>query len=172
MHYLGVPVDVQGGGSDLIFPHHEMCAAQATAASGEPLATAYVHAGMVGYEGEKMSKSRGNLVFVSKLLEAGVDPMAIRLALLDHHYRTDWEWTAADLEAAGARLRSWRAAVAQRSGADAGPLLAAVRNSLADDLDAGSALHAFDGWAASDGDDAGAPALAIAVADRLLGVAL
>lgn len=172
MHYLGVPVDVQGGGSDLIFPHHEMCAAQATAASGEPLATAYVHAGMVGYEGEKMSKSRGNLVFVSKLLEAGVDPMAIRLALLDHHYRTDWEWTAADLEAAGARLRSWRAAVARRSGADAGPLVAAVRNSLADDLDAGSALHAFDGWVASDGDDAGAPALAVAVADRLLGVAL
>jgi L-cysteine:1D-myo-inositol 2-amino-2-deoxy-alpha-D-glucopyranoside ligase len=172
MHYLGVPIDVQGGGSDLVFPHHEMCAAQATAASGEPLATAYVHAGMVGYEGEKMSKSRGNLVFVSKLLAAGADPMAIRLALLGHHYRTDWEWTAADLETAEARLRSWRAAVARSAAADAGPLLAAVRSHLADDLDARSALEAFDRWAASDGNDATAPALATAVADTLLGVAL
>ena len=71
-------IDIQGGGSDLIFPHHEMCAAQAQVLSGKPLASTYVHAGMIGLDGEKMSKSKGNLVFVSKLVAAGRDPMAIR----------------------------------------------------------------------------------------------
>ena len=90
---------------------------------------------MVGYEGEKMSKSKGNLVLVSRLREAGVDPMAIRLALLAHHYRSDWEWTDADLTAAHERLAAWRAAVAGASpaGRVAG---AVVRDALADDLDA------------------------------------
>ena len=89
----GSDFDVQGGGSDLIFPHHEMCAAEARVATDQPFAQAYVHSGMVGLDGEKMSKSKGNLVFVSKLRAAGVDPMAIRLALLAHHYRDDWDWT-------------------------------------------------------------------------------
>ncbi len=100
LEYLGNRIDIQGGGSDLAFPHHEMSAAHAHASTGlVPFARAFVHAGMVGLDGEKMSKSRGNLVFVSKLRLAGVDPAAIRLALLAHHYSTDWEWVPGDLDA-------------------------------------------------------------------------
>jgi L-cysteine:1D-myo-inositol 2-amino-2-deoxy-alpha-D-glucopyranoside ligase len=172
MTYIGVPIDVQGGGSDLVFPHHEMCAAQATAATGKPFARAFVHAGMVGFDGEKMSKSRGNLVFVSKLRAAGADPMAIRLALLEHHYRSDWEWTSDGLAAATARLTSWRSAVGRARGPDGAALLAAVRNQLADDLNAPAALREVDAWASSDGDDVAAPAVARALVDALLGVAL
>ena len=97
--HLGAAIDVQGGGSDLVFPHHEMSASEAQVAEpGTPFARAYVHAGMVALDGEKMSKSKGNLELVSRLREQGTDPMAIRLALLRHHYRSDWEWTAADLD--------------------------------------------------------------------------
>lgn len=99
IEYLGMAFDVEGGGSDLAFPHHEMSASHAQVATGErPHARAYVHSGMVGLDGEKMSKSRGNLVFVSKLRESGADPMAIRTALLTHHYRSDWEWTSGALD--------------------------------------------------------------------------
>ncbi|WP_067807438.1 cysteine--1-D-myo-inosityl 2-amino-2-deoxy-alpha-D-glucopyranoside ligase, partial [Actinomadura formosensis] len=117
IEYLGMVFDVEGGGSDLAFPHHEMSASHAQVATGErPHARAYVHAGMVGLHGEKMSKSRGNLVFVSKLRKAGADPMAIRLALLAHHYRSDWEWTQDSLDEAAGRLARWRAAAARPSG--------------------------------------------------------
>ena len=91
--YAGLPVDVQGGGSDLVFPHHEMSAAHAAAWKQTPLARTYMHTGMVGYQGEKMSKSKGNLVLVSKLREQGVDPMVIRTVLLSNHYRSDWNFT-------------------------------------------------------------------------------
>ncbi|TDD61637.1 cysteine--1-D-myo-inosityl 2-amino-2-deoxy-alpha-D-glucopyranoside ligase [Actinomadura darangshiensis] len=173
IEYLGMAFDVEGGGSDLAFPHHEMGASHAQVATGErPHAHAYVHACMVGLDGEKMSKSRGNLVFVSKLREAGVDPMAIRMALLAHHYRSDWEWTPAALDEANARLGRWRAAAARPSGPPAAPLAAAVRDRLAGDLDAPGALAAFDAWAAAAGTDEAAPAQARAIADALLGVAL
>jgi hypothetical protein len=96
---------VNGGGSDLIFPHHECGAAHAEAHTGvHPFAKHYVHAGMIGLDGEKMSKSRGNLVFVSKLRSQGVDPNAIRLALLAGHYRSDRPWTADLLTDAQERL--------------------------------------------------------------------
>ena len=96
--YLGPSFDVQAGGSDLVFPHHEMSASHARVAcapgdGGHAFARVYAHSGMVAYAGAKMSKSLGNLVFVSRLRAAGTDPMAIRLALLAHHYRADWEWT-------------------------------------------------------------------------------
>ncbi|WP_433154335.1 cysteine--1-D-myo-inosityl 2-amino-2-deoxy-alpha-D-glucopyranoside ligase [Actinomadura nitritigenes] len=173
VEYLGMGFDVEGGGSDLAFPHHEMGASHAQVATGEaPHARAYVHAGMVGLHGEKMSKSRGNLVFVSKLRQAGVDPMAVRLALMAHHYRSDWEWTDAELRAAQARLDRWRAAVARPSGPSAGPVADTVRARLADDLDAPAALAAIDAWAAADGADASSPAQVRALADVLLGVAL
>ncbi|NJP25086.1 cysteine--1-D-myo-inosityl 2-amino-2-deoxy-alpha-D-glucopyranoside ligase [Microbispora sp. SCL1-1] len=169
---LGSGFDVAGGGSDLIFPHHEMGACEGHVATGEwPFARAYVHAGMVGLDGEKMSKSRGNLVFVSRLRQAA-DPMAIRLALLAHHYRSDWEWTPDQLTAAEERLARWRAAVARPAGPEGGPVLAAVRERLADDLDAPGALAVIDAWAAQEGDDASSPALVRDVADALLGVAL
>jgi L-cysteine:1D-myo-inositol 2-amino-2-deoxy-alpha-D-glucopyranoside ligase len=173
LKYLGMGFDLEGGGSDLTFPHHEMSASHAQVATGSyPHARAYVHAGMVALDGEKMSKSKGNLVFVSKLRQAGTDPMAIRLALLGHHYRSDWEWTDPELVAAEARLARWRAAVRLTSGPPAGPLLNEVRRHLADDLNAPAALAAVDRWTARTGTDTGAPAQVRALADALLGIAL
>ena len=148
LEHLGMAFDVQGGGSDLVFPHHEMCASEAQAAQGtRPFARLYAHAGMVGLDGEKMSKSRGNLVFVSALREAGVDPRALRLALLDHHYRDDWDWTDDDLDRARDRLDRWTAAVSRPTGPDASNVLIDVRSALANDLDAPKALVALDQWA-------------------------
>ncbi len=164
LEHLGMGIDVQGGGSDLAFPHHEMGASHAQVLTGEwPFARNYVHAGMVGLDGEKMSKSRGNLVFVSALRRAGHDPMAIRLALLAHHYRTDWEWSAADLAVAEARLARWRAAVRSPGGQPGLAVLHDVRRCLSDDLDAPGALAVIDRWAAGEvwrsgpGDRGGVP---------------
>jgi len=173
---LGTNFDVQAGGSDLIFPHHEMCASNARAATGEPFAQAYLHSGMVALDGEKMSKSRGNLVFVSTLRQAGVDPMAIRLALLSQHYRADWAWTETVLAAATERLELWREAVRLDTALNADQVLEQVRTALADDLDAPAALAAIDAWAgasvAVDSDDTDAPALVARLCDALLGLAL
>jgi L-cysteine:1D-myo-inositol 2-amino-2-deoxy-alpha-D-glucopyranoside ligase len=198
--YLGVTFDVQAGGSDLVFPHHEMSASHARVAhggaqgpDGPVFARRYLHAGMVRLDGEKMSKSRGNLVFVSRLLAGGADPMAVRLAILAHHYRADWDWDDAGLAQATARLARWRAALAQRPSAFAerpaapaqsGPgiqtgadVLGAVRERLADDLDAPGALAVVDAWAdVVLGHSPGAGAVGAAVVrdtvDALLGVAL
>ena len=170
--YLGSTFDVQAGGSDLIFPHHEMSASHARVAlAPDAFARVYVHAGMVSYHGEKMSKSQGNLVFVSRLVADGVDPMAIRIALLAHHFRSDWEWTDAVLGDAQARLTRWRAALARAEAAVPEPaspaappnaaappntaappnaadmVLAGVRARLRDDLDAPGALAVVDRWA-------------------------
>ncbi len=178
LDHLGMSFDVQGGGSDLAFPHHEMCAAQARAATGQaPFARHYVHAGMVGYEGAKMSKSRGNLVFVSALRRAGVAPAVIRLALLAHHYRSDWEWTDADLDVAQRRADRWHKATRATAGPGSAALLAGVRARLCDDLDAPGALRLVDEWAASVGAaqvgvDAAAPGEVRTLLDTLLGVDL
>jgi L-cysteine:1D-myo-inositol 2-amino-2-deoxy-alpha-D-glucopyranoside ligase len=179
LNRLGMQFDVQGGGSDLIFPHHEHSAAHAETLTGTaPFARHYVHAGMIGLDGEKMSKSRGNLVLVSKLRAANVDPMAVRLALLDGHYRADREWTGGRLPAAEARLQRWRAAAALPAGPAAEPLLAEIRSVLADDLDTIAAIAAVDRWVAgaleapADTGDPDAPALMTRAVDALLGVAL
>ena len=173
LNRLGDVLDVQGGGSDLVFPHHELSAAEAEVATGVwPFARAYLHAGLVGLHGEKMSTSRGNLVFVSRLLAAGVDPGALRLALLAGHYRADREWTDAHLAAGQERLATWRAAVSRRKGPSGVALLAEVRAALHDDLDAPAALAAVDSWSGLEGDDADAPALVVELVDALLGVAL
>ena len=173
---LGTGFHVQAGGSDLIFPHHEMCAAQGRVATDQPFAQAYLHSGMVGLNGEKMSKSKGNLVFVSKLRGSGVDPMAIRLALLGHHYRDDWEWSDDLLVSARGRLNRWREAVRLPAGLNADEVLVQVRAALAQDLDAPSALAAVDAWAgasmAIDSDDAEAPVLVARTCEALLGVTL
>jgi L-cysteine:1D-myo-inositol 2-amino-2-deoxy-alpha-D-glucopyranoside ligase len=146
---LGERFDVQGGGTDLVFPHHEMCASEAQVLTGSPYALAYVHAGMVAYDGEKMSKSKGNLVFVSQLRNSDVDPMAIRLTLLRHHYRSDWEWTDDQLWESVDRLSEWRRALAVGAGAPAAPVVDAVLGALATDLDAPTAVAAVDAWAAA-----------------------
>lgn len=176
--YLGVAFDVQAGGSDLVFPHHEMSASHARVAfapARHAFARVYAHAGMVSYQGEKMSKSLGNLVFVNRLLADGVDPMAIRLALLAHHYRSDWEWTGDILAEANARLSRWRTAAARvsrqgTSASSAAPVLAEVRAALSADLDAPRALAAIDRWA--DGPEVNSADLVRRTADALLGVAL
>jgi L-cysteine:1D-myo-inositol 2-amino-2-deoxy-alpha-D-glucopyranoside ligase len=187
--YLGLSFDVQAGGSDLVFPHHEFSAAHARAAlstpGGDPVfARHYAHAGMVRLNGEKMSKSLGNLVFVSRLLAAGTDPMAIRLAILAHPYRLDWDWTDAGLSAAADRLSRWRHAVAAASAPDVAAagsralsgaeVLAGVRDRMADDLDAPGALAVIDGWAAAvaAGTAAAGGALVRSAADALLGILL
>ena len=178
LRYLGTPIDVQGGGMDLVFPHHECSAAHAEVATGRwPFARSYVHAAMVGYEGHKMSKSRGNLVFVSRLRADGVDPAAIRLAVLGRHYGQAWEWTDDVLDESGlGRLRRWREAVDRPVAPPAHHLLDEVRRHLADDLDAPAALRAVDRWAeqarTAGGRDPRAPALVRDLASTLLGVAL
>lgn len=142
---LSVPLTVAGGGSDLAFPHHEFSAGHTVALSGEPFHGISSHAGMVAYEGHKMSKSRGNLVFVSVLRNEGQDPQAIRLALLAHHYRSDWEWTDADLNGAIARLASWRSwADTVDADSTSTELLDELRSVLPDDLDTPAALRAID----------------------------
>jgi L-cysteine:1D-myo-inositol 2-amino-2-deoxy-alpha-D-glucopyranoside ligase len=171
LEHLGTDFDVQGGGSDLVFPHHEMSASEATVATGEPFAQAYVHAGMVALHGEKMSKSKGNLELVSRLRETGHDPMAIRLALLAHHYRRDWEWTLAELAAAETRLQEWREAVRRSATPSAEELTKRVRAVLADDLDAPAALAAIDSWATEEGKEDGGAQVADMI-DALLGIHL
>ncbi|GAA1348561.1 cysteine--1-D-myo-inosityl 2-amino-2-deoxy-alpha-D-glucopyranoside ligase [Falsarthrobacter nasiphocae] len=143
---LPAPFTVQAGGSDLTFPHHEMSAAHAYAADGVPLARHYAHAAMVGLDGEKMSKSRGNLVFVSVLRREGTDPAAIRLALLSQRYREDWFWSDDVLAAAKTRLARWREAFTGTAwtAAEAERLIAEIRAALANDLDAPAALVAVD----------------------------
>lgn len=153
---LGKSFDIQGGGSDLAFPHHEFSAAHAEAAAGcARMASHYVHAGMIALDGVKMSKSLGNLVFVSKLVAAGVDPSAIRIGVFASHYRSDRDWSDEVLEAAKARLETWRAACAatmtatdEKAVSAAAALVADVRASLANDLDTPAALDAIDAWAA------------------------
>jgi L-cysteine:1D-myo-inositol 2-amino-2-deoxy-alpha-D-glucopyranoside ligase len=174
---LGLGFDVQGGGSDLIFPHHEYSAAHAEAVAKDgQFARHYVHAGMIGLDGEKMSKSRGNLVFVSRLRADRVDPGAIRLALFAGHYRADRTWTAGLLTEAEARLARWREAVSLETGPSAEDTVTRLRDHLSDDLDTPKALAAIDAWASEalrrDGTDPAAPGLIRDAVDALLGITL
>jgi L-cysteine:1D-myo-inositol 2-amino-2-deoxy-alpha-D-glucopyranoside ligase len=175
LDHLGETIDVQGGGNDLIYPHHEFSAAHAESLTGtSPFARTYVHTGMIGLDGEKMSKSLGNLVFVSKLRAEGVDPAAVRLALLADHYRSDRQWSAAKLAEAELRLGRWCEAVARELAVPAGSMLKAVRERLADDLDTAGALAAVDTWAndtlTNGGEDPSAPDLARDTIRGLLGI--
>ncbi|MDY7527770.1 MULTISPECIES: cysteine--1-D-myo-inosityl 2-amino-2-deoxy-alpha-D-glucopyranoside ligase [unclassified Cryobacterium] len=190
---LGTDFTVQGGGSDLIFPHHDMSAGHAAALSGHPLAGVYSHTGMVAYQGEKMSKSLGNLVLVSALRAGGTDPRAIRLALLAQHYRSDWEWTTDSLSAAEARLEAWTRAFGRATGdataaaadgrvdedlvddvntdavANADEVIVALRAALVNDLDTPAALRILD--AAAEAGTAAPELVALAI-DALLGITL
>ncbi len=172
---LGPRIDIQGGGSDLIFPHHEMCAVTSEAMTGErPFAEVYLHQAMVGFDGAKMSKSRGNLVLVSALRAAGIDPMAIRLLLVAQHYREDWDYREALLDEAIARLATWRAALSVNAGPAAEGMIATVRERLCADLDGAGAIAAVDEWAqrclTEGGSDPAAPGLVSRTIDALLGV--
>jgi L-cysteine:1D-myo-inositol 2-amino-2-deoxy-alpha-D-glucopyranoside ligase len=167
-------IDIQGGGSDLIFPHHEMCAAQAQVLSGKPLASTYVHAGMIGLDGEKMSKSKGNLVFVSKLVATGRDPMAIRWALMKDHYRDDRMWTEELLIAAERDLSALRSALAQTDVASTTELIDLIVDSLSDDLNTQGVIAAINSWVArtQSGETDGKANSLVKVLDALLGIKL
>ena len=169
---LGVEFDLQGGGSDLIFPHHQMCDSLARVQFRQPFATFSAHTGMVALDGEKMSKSKGNLEFVSRLREQGNDPMAIRLALMAQHYRSDWEWKPELLERATARLQRWRSALARDTTPDVGQLVSDLRSALSQDLDSPAALDFVDQWANTSGDDLTGSQRAADAINALLGVRL
>jgi L-cysteine:1D-myo-inositol 2-amino-2-deoxy-alpha-D-glucopyranoside ligase len=157
--YLGATLDLHGGGADLLYPHHESERAQSEVANGRLFARRWLHTGMVGYQGEKMSKSLGNLVFVRELFRDH-EPAAVRLALLDHHYRSAWEFGTAELKEAAERLDAWRRAAS--GAASPGALPEPVAAALARDLDTRAALAATD-------ELTGAAVLAAA---QVLGVAL
>ncbi len=145
LEHLPSPLTVNGGGSDLVFPHHEFTAGHAAALTGQPLAGIYAHAGMVAYGGAKMSKSLGNLVLVSGLIAGGADPRSIRLAVLSERYRSDWEWTDAHLRIADGRLASWSSwAAGAAAGNDGDGFVAELRAILANDLDTPGAIEAID----------------------------
>ena len=167
-------IDIQGGGSDLIFPHHEMCAAQAQILTGKPLASTYVHAGMIGLDGEKMSKSKGNLVFVSKLVAAGRDPMAIRWALMKDHYRQDRMWTDELLVAAESELIALRSCLAQNDVAPTSDLIEKIVDALSDDLNTKGVISVLNTWVERTqlGDTGGDAQSLVRALDALLGIKL
>jgi L-cysteine:1D-myo-inositol 2-amino-2-deoxy-alpha-D-glucopyranoside ligase len=167
-------IDFQGGGSDLIFPHHEMSAAQSKVMNNKEFASHYVHAGMIGLDGEKMSKSKGNLVFVSQLLIDGVDAMVIRTALLQHHYRVDHMWHNSELDEATIFLDELRLCLSRPDVAPTDRVIQAIISALSEDLNTFDALSALQNWISATnqgetGGDAGELSRAI---DALLGIAI
>jgi L-cysteine:1D-myo-inositol 2-amino-2-deoxy-alpha-D-glucopyranoside ligase len=180
MHYLDdnldpqYSIDIQGGGSDLIFPHHEMSAAQSKAISGKEFARSYVHAGMIGLDGEKMSKSKGNLLFVSKMVTEGISPMAIRLALISQHYSADRMWTQSVLDDAVVLLEKISIALSREEVAPTKTVINEIIRALSNNLDTSGALDALSTWCdmtleGSVGGEAGELSRAI---DSLLGIAI
>jgi L-cysteine:1D-myo-inositol 2-amino-2-deoxy-alpha-D-glucopyranoside ligase len=165
-------IDIQGGGSDLIFPHHEMCAAQAHVITGKELAYSYVHTGMIGLDGEKMSKSKGNLVFVSRLVASGVDPMAIRWALMAGHYRSDRMWSDEVLVQAQEQTSQLRQALAMDVCAPTQELINSIVLALSNDLDTSLIISELNTWSlATLSGSEGGNALALKIAlDALLGI--
>jgi L-cysteine:1D-myo-inositol 2-amino-2-deoxy-alpha-D-glucopyranoside ligase len=167
--FLDLPLTVNGGGADLIFPHHEFSAGHTAALTGRPLANLHSHAGLVACRGAKMSKSLGNLVLVSTLVGSGVDARAIRLAVLSQRYRDDWEWTDDLLAEAQERLARWSAWACSGHSAGTSSILEGMRVALVHDLDTPTALAAVDapaarGLAPAEGD--------LAAIDALLGIRL
>jgi L-cysteine:1D-myo-inositol 2-amino-2-deoxy-alpha-D-glucopyranoside ligase len=166
-------IDIQGGGSDLIFPHHDMSAAQGVIATGQKFARFFVHAGMIGLDGQKMSKSLGNLLFVSRLIDGGVDPMAIRIALMGHHYRSDHMWDASEIGEATALVDRLRLNLSRVEVAPTSSVIDLIISAISEDLDTPRALSALKAWC--DGCDAGyvggSPGELSRVLDDLLGLA-
>jgi len=180
LHYLRpdtsdeFAIDIQGGGSDLIFPHHDMSASQGLIATGQKFARFFVHAGMIGLDGIKMSKSLGNLIFVSRLISDGVEPMAIRLALLGHHYRSDHMWGSSEISDATAFLQRLRINLARMEVAPTQPLITDLLAALSNDLDTVRALERLDSWctATENGATGGSAGQLSRVLDDLLGLAI
>ena len=154
VHYLDSAnadpiIQIQGGGSDLIFPHHYMSEQIVRAAYGRGFANNYVHSAMIHLDGEKMSKSKGNLVFVSKLLSRGIDPMVIRWALLSGHYQQDRSWSDELLQKSTSEVSLLRSALAQSEVAETKELIQSIISDLANNLDTPAALNRLIAWAKS-----------------------
>ncbi len=167
-------IDIQGGGNDLIFPHHEMCRSQAKILTGKELATNYVHAGMIGLDGEKMSKSKGNLVLVSELVRQDVDPVVIRFALISDHYRSDRMWSNQLLLKATLSIERLRNALDGTSLAPTREVINEIFAALADDLDTPRVISALDSWVqrSFNGETGGDRSALELVLDALLGLKL
>ena len=167
-------IDIQGGGSDLVFPHHEMCASQARVITGKELAATYVHAGMIGLDGEKMSKSKGNLVFVSRLVASGKDPMAIRWALMSDHYRSNRMWSDELLNKAEVELAQVRKALHHVEVAETEAVIKEIIRALSDDLDTPKVLSTLIDWSAAtlSGAQGGSSQQLLNSLDALLGLKL
>ena len=152
LHYLNpdsaedFAIDIQGGGSDLIFPHHEMSAAQSRSMTNQRFARSYIHAGMIGLDGEKMSKSLGNLVFVSKLIQAGVNPAAIRWALMGHPYAVELMWSDSLIEIASSEVGRLQLNLARMEVAPTDSVISEIIAALSNNLDSPSALDAIRKW--------------------------
>lgn len=167
-------IDIQGGGSDLVFPHHEMCASQARVITGKELAATYVHAGMIGLGGEKMSKSKGNLVFVSRLVASGKDPMAIRWALMSDHYRSNRMWSDELLNKAEVELAQVRKALHHVEVAETEAVIKEIIRALSDDLDTPKVLSTLIDWSTAtlSGAQGGSSQQLLNSLDALLGLKL
>jgi L-cysteine:1D-myo-inositol 2-amino-2-deoxy-alpha-D-glucopyranoside ligase len=166
-------IDIQGGGSDLAFPHHEMSSAQSKMITGREFATHYIHSGMIGLDEEKMSKSKGNLVLVSTLLQEGNEAMAIRLALLNRHYRSDHMWNSSDLVFAQDLLDKLRVALSRTEVAPTDLVINSIISAIANDLDTPHAIAALQKWlvATDSGETGGSPGELSRAIDTLLGIA-
>lgn len=180
LHYLkpdthdDFAIDIQGGGSDLIFPHHEMSAAQSRIIGRQRFARTYVHVGMIGLDGEKMSKSKGNLLFVSKLIKDGVEPMAIRWALMGHQFSQDLMWNTEILVKASTEIHELRLQLSRVDVAPTGEVIAAIISALGDNLDTVKVQTIIRTWmrdTSQGGTDGQAGELSRAL-DTLLGLAL
>lgn len=164
-------LDIQGGGKDLIFPHHEMSATQAQLLTGKPLARAFVHAALIGLDGEKMSKSKGNLVFVSQLIKEGVAPMSVRWALLKRPYTDEYMWLRNETSSADHEITRLRNRLNQTEIPETKELIAEIYRAIANNLDTAGAINAINRWCGSEG--AGGDALELTnVIDALLGISL
>ena len=180
LHYLRpeasdeFAIDIQGGGSDLIFPHHEMSAAQSRSMSNQKFARSYVHAGMIGLNGEKMSKSLGNLVFVSKLISSGINPAAIRWALMGHNYADDLMWSDSIIDSASREIERLQLNLARMEVAPTDEVIQEIIDSLSSNLDTPRALTAIHRWmdATESGETGGVAGELSRALDTLLGVAL
>lgn len=180
LHYLqpdlsdDFAIDIQGGGSDLIFPHHEMSAAQSRSINNQRFARSYVHAGMIGLDGEKMSKSLGNLIFVSKLIASGINPAAIRWALMGHQYADDLMWNDSIIQEASSDIERLQLNLARMEVAPTDQVIRQIIESLSRNLDTPRALTALREWmdATEAGETGGVAGELSRALDTLLGVAL
>jgi L-cysteine:1D-myo-inositol 2-amino-2-deoxy-alpha-D-glucopyranoside ligase len=180
LHYLKpdsgdeYAIDIQGGGSDLIFPHHEMSAAQSRSMNGQRFARSYVHAGMIGLDGEKMSKSLGNLVFVSKLISSGINPAAIRWALMGHSYSDDLMWSDSIISEASQEIERLQLNLARMEVAPTDVVIQEIINALSNNLDTPTVKSVIERWMADteSGDTGGVAGELSRALDTLLGIAL